>query len=295
MSFEIGNESRAMIYARRVGTRDVDRYPGLGATTIIAAPAAATAPWMVGLPKAGDSKDVTRIAYAKRDHDLALQGNATAYTNLQNQAVGSATAVGKAWYRAALNDVNMSRTVKAPVVTPPKPTPVNTTPIPPSGVTKVPFNPQVLIDPIVKQATDMGLKVQQTSDGKVVGVNSDGAVVTKPLPVSPSQVTDTAIVPSNAVQANAPAPPRNRSTGILSILDKLQSQSSAPSSGGDNFVASQGPPTTAPAATPTVVNAADMTGGFAGSAGELFSNPLVLAGAALAIYFMFSASSGRRH
>jgi hypothetical protein len=280
MSFEIGHESLPR-RVRRSSNLAADYY-GLGATAV-----AATAPWMVGLPGPGDSKDNTRIAYAKRDHDLALRGDATAYANLKGQAAGSATKVGKAWYNAALNDVNAARlasaapAVRATPIAPP--TTVNVNPIP----LVMPVLRAIPVPPIVKQATDMGLKIQQTTDGSVVAVNSDGAVVSKPLPVPVSAVTDNSIVPPNAVQANAP--PQPRVPGVFSILDRLTETFSAPTSS-SSFIPSQGPPV--PGAAPTTP-APDTPTGDAMS--DLFKNPTILIAAAALIGILFLTGSGGRH
>ena len=312
MSFEIGLESLPRRAPRRSTNRASDYY-GLGATGVLAtlrtaatvaapapAPAPIDAPWQAGLPGPRDSNDKTRIAYAKRDHDLAMppRNDSTAYTNLKNQSVGSATAVGKAWYRAALADVDRARAAAkpAPIQTPAAPTgapPISVPPIQSSGPYIALTNKPLI--PLVQQATDMGLKIQQTSDGSVVAVNSDGAIVSKPLPVPVTAVTDSTVLPPNAVQANAPPPPpSNRIPGVFSILDKLMSGgSSSSSSGGSSFIPSQGPPPES-ASTPAVSTADMAAAGPTFNLNGLLQNPIVLAGGAAIAYLLFSSSSGRR-
>lgn len=297
MSFEIGAESLPRRHPRRPTNRVDTFYPGLGATGILALaqrvvaapPSIATAPWMQGLPGPGNDADKTRIAYAKRDHDLAMppRNDTAAYNNLKSQAVGSATKVGKAWYGAALADVNRVRSF---AVQPPLVNPIISKPV----LFKPP--PTVYVTPILKEAADMGLKIQQTSDGSVVAVNSDGAVVSKPLPVPVSAVTDKTVLPPNTVQATAPPP--NRTPGVFSILDRLTDAftgGGSSSSGGSSFIPSQGPPPATTTGTAPSFSTADMTGGVGGALGELFKNPAVLAGGALLFYLLFmSSSSGRR-
>lgn len=167
------------------------------------------------------------------------------------------------------------------------------------------FNKGKTIQTQVKQA-GLILNKQATPDGGVVVVATNpttGAVVSKPLPVDPSVVTDAQILPTNAIQAAAPtaaAPTAAAPTatdGILPFIRKIVNDSSTSpspdaSSGAANVAA---PSSGGGGGSGGGAQASDDTGasspGMApdtGGGGNLLQNPAVLIGGAIVAFLIFN-------